>query len=529
MFIPLLKAVSASRLLYGSIDETPDRAGEVLDYASARPAFEAWSAGMQKASGGKSFGNIRAQHDPKKAAGLLTEISFDDEARRISFVAHIVDDQEWEKCEAGVYTGFSPGGSYAKRWQDGAYRRYTPKVGELSIVDVPCIPTAGFDLTKADGTTESVPFIIAQAYEPGNDATKARAFEMAKAARGEPENAGNGTLENLAKNFVVKARADLIAENADAELAKMADAGDAEPVVTTGPADAIAELMAKADAALAGTVIVIDAAGPFADLTKAAVALRHIVLPTDLMAKSMWQVSRLADLIDSFQCIACNVIYEANSEKDGSQQPAAAIDAMRKMGELLVMMAQEEVAEAIAGLPALEGAVITILDGDVTVMALAEQIVDLVKSDTDLMEKAGARNSRQDATSIQTMHDSSVALGAACNCDTEKSLGLAAENERLEKAVGESLPRLTGLIEKVGTLTAANTDLTERLAKALEQPAPAKGAVFAISKEQDAAGASPTAEPLAKSGLAAVEAMPNGMAKADAILRSVGTVPLPSL
>src|SRR5579875_2669396 len=112
MFVPLAKADAAQRLVYGSIDETPDRAGEVMDYATAKPAFEAWSETMHKASGGKSFGNIRAQHDLKKAAGKLTDIAFDDDAKRISFVAHIVDDQEWAKVEAGVYTGFSPGGSY---------------------------------------------------------------------------------------------------------------------------------------------------------------------------------------------------------------------------------------------------------------------------------------------------------------------------------------------------------------------------------------------------------------------------------
>ena len=66
-------------------------------------------------------------------------------------VAKIVDDNEWKKVEEGVYTGFSPGGRYAKRWQDGAYRRYTPDVRELSIVDVPCNPSATFTMVKADG------------------------------------------------------------------------------------------------------------------------------------------------------------------------------------------------------------------------------------------------------------------------------------------------------------------------------------------------------------------------------------------
>lgn len=223
MFIPLLKVDAAQRLVYGSFDETPDRAKEICDYATAKLAFQSWSEDMHKASGGKSFGNIRGQHNPRIAAGLLKSIDFDDEAKRIDFCAKIVDDQEWRKVEEGVYTGFSPGGSYAKRWADGAYHRYTPKVGELSIVDIPCNPNAGFMLIKADGSEEEKQFLIPKAYEPGNDATKARALDMAKAAN--PE-ASEGELKNLQKNYVGIARAELIAEAASTELEKLAEGGE---------------------------------------------------------------------------------------------------------------------------------------------------------------------------------------------------------------------------------------------------------------------------------------------------------------
>jgi len=157
MFIPLLKVDAARRLVYGSIDETPDRAAEVFDYASSKPQFQKWSSDISKASGGKSFGNVRAMHG-NVAAGLLKSIHFDDAAKRIDFEAHIVDDGEWEKCQTGVYTGFSPGGSYVKRWKDGDLTRYTAKPSEISIVDLPCIPSAGFTLVKADGIEEQVLF-----------------------------------------------------------------------------------------------------------------------------------------------------------------------------------------------------------------------------------------------------------------------------------------------------------------------------------------------------------------------------------
>lgn len=212
MFIPLAKADAARRLVYGFFDETPDRAGEVCDYASARPAFESWSAELAKVSDGKSLGNIRGQHS-NVAAGKLVELNFDDETRRIGFVARIVDDNEWRKVEEGVYTGFSPGGRYARRWRDGGHVRYTPLVRELSIVDVPCNPAATFTMVKADGAEREVRFAIGKAYEPGNEKTLVRAEALAKAA-------GGG---KRVTDFVTVARAELIAENAAEALAKLAE------------------------------------------------------------------------------------------------------------------------------------------------------------------------------------------------------------------------------------------------------------------------------------------------------------------
>src|SRR5947209_4818214 len=217
MFIPLAKADAARRLVYGSFDETPDRAGEVCDYQSARPAFESWSAELEKASDGKSLGNIRGQHS-NVAAGKLVGLNFDDEGRRIGFVAHIVDDNEWRKVEEGVYTGFSPGGRYARRWKDGGHVRYTPVVRELSIVDIPCNPAATFTMVKADGAERQVRFVVDRAYEPGNEKTLERAEALAKMA-------GGG---RRASDYVTVARAELIAENGAEALAKLA-AAPAQP------------------------------------------------------------------------------------------------------------------------------------------------------------------------------------------------------------------------------------------------------------------------------------------------------------
>ena len=159
IFLPLLKVDLDRRLVSGvATAETPDRAGEIFDYESSKPYFEQWSADALAASGGKSFGAVRAMHAPI-AAGKLTDIGFDDAAKRITVAAKIVDDDEWRKVQEGVYTGFSQGGRYVKRWPDAetGLTRYTAEPQEISLVDLPCLPDATFDVVK-DGVVEKRAF-----------------------------------------------------------------------------------------------------------------------------------------------------------------------------------------------------------------------------------------------------------------------------------------------------------------------------------------------------------------------------------
>jgi len=157
LFVPLTKVDVEKRLVYGTIaEEIPDRSGEIMDYASAKPEFAKWSSDVAKASDGRSVGNLRAMHG-SVAAGKLESIAFDDVAKRIEACGKVIDDGEWNKVLEGVYTGFSVGGKYLKRWRDAEsphLTRYTPQPAEVSLVDNPCIPTATFEVVKADGSTE---------------------------------------------------------------------------------------------------------------------------------------------------------------------------------------------------------------------------------------------------------------------------------------------------------------------------------------------------------------------------------------
>ena len=134
-------------------DARPRGRGAVWSLCISKPYSEQWSAEALAASGGKSFGAVRAMHGPV-AAGKLTDIAFDDDAKRITVAAKIVDDDElWRKVRKrrrGVYTGFSQGGRYVKRWPDAdtGLTRYTAEPHEISLVDLPCVRDATFEVVK---------------------------------------------------------------------------------------------------------------------------------------------------------------------------------------------------------------------------------------------------------------------------------------------------------------------------------------------------------------------------------------------
>ena len=160
MFLPLAKVDVDQRTVQGvATAEKPDRSGEICDYASSKPYFEAWSAEAHTASGGKSLGAVRAMHG-LVAAGKLTSIDFDDDNKCIKVAAKIVDDDEWEKVLEGVYTGFSQGGRYVDKWEDEdtGLTRYTAEPHEISLVDLPCLPDATFELVRS-GVSELRKFV----------------------------------------------------------------------------------------------------------------------------------------------------------------------------------------------------------------------------------------------------------------------------------------------------------------------------------------------------------------------------------
>jgi hypothetical protein len=160
IYIPITKVDAAQRIVYGTFtEEAVDRSNEIMDYQTSKPNFEHWSNEVYKSSGGKSYGNVRAMHKPIGAGVITQPIEFDDNARVMKAMTRIIDNDEWEKVEAGVYTGFSVGGIYSKRWQDPSDPtkvRYTATPTEISLVDLPCAKGATFEYVK-DNTSAAPP------------------------------------------------------------------------------------------------------------------------------------------------------------------------------------------------------------------------------------------------------------------------------------------------------------------------------------------------------------------------------------
>lgn len=182
MFVPIQKVDEERRLVYGiATAEKMDKSGEVFDYASSKSYYQSWSDEIHKASQGKSFGNIREMHG-KSAAGILAEpLFFNDDQKQIEIVAKVVDDQAWQKVLTGVYTGFSHGGGYVKRWKENGVQKYTAEISEISLVDNPCLSQATFEVIKANGQIELMKF------KGADDMTKIADTTEAETAVDSPE------------------------------------------------------------------------------------------------------------------------------------------------------------------------------------------------------------------------------------------------------------------------------------------------------------------------------------------------------
>ena len=137
--------------------EEPDFENEIMDYKSSKPNFERWNAQFAEVTGGKRVGNLRGQHNPKVAAGKFVEMTYDDVGLTIPVTAKVIDPGEADKVREGVYTSFSIGAHYVRKWGDGQHVRWTADPFEGSLVDFGSIPSSrGFVYRAANGAVKMI-------------------------------------------------------------------------------------------------------------------------------------------------------------------------------------------------------------------------------------------------------------------------------------------------------------------------------------------------------------------------------------
>ena len=177
-FAPLIKIEEqgdGTLLVHSLITaQQPDLDKEVCDYETTKGFYQKRAAeNLQKTSVPgmtPSVMPIREMHQ-LKAIGAGRSVEYDDAAKTIHGLTHIVEPTAVLKFRSGVLIGFSQGGDYVKKWEDPDFPgciRYTADPMEWSAVDAPCLPSALVDsmkgktvtLAKADGVTEEIPLEI---------------------------------------------------------------------------------------------------------------------------------------------------------------------------------------------------------------------------------------------------------------------------------------------------------------------------------------------------------------------------------
>ena len=513
LFAALTKVDESRREVHGRLaQEVGDHSGEIMDYATSKPLFQSWSAEFEKATNGQSVGNVRAMHG-NVAAGKFIQMVYDDVAKAVDVVAKIVDDAEWQKCLEGVYTGFSIGGKYVKRWADGKLTRYTAQPFEGSLVDAPCIPTATFAMVKMDGATEQRPFqslgvlrkVLDNAdltvgetldfmaeYLPGDEVetlTKntsttmgdvrdaLRKFVAAAPVPMTPEELAKKAADDAAADEAKKVaeRTDTSASEGEDKYGKVVYADETNkkyPINTKAHVRAalsywgVEKNRAKYSAADQKTIgakihaaakkFGIDVSADDASKWLAEAGLEKIEVK-----KGLYSVQTFASLLQSIAWLTSDAEYEAISEGDGSAVPDKIKAWLRDGVGIFHNMSMEETAELLNTLGA---------------DALEEDVDKSRVLLVDALRKAGARHSKADRDSIQAIHDHASNLGADCG-----------DMDETEKAARGELNKRTNdeLSKKLEDVLAANEELQKRVKALEDQPAAPKGVVRVVTKTAD--------------------------------------------
>lgn len=447
--LPIAKIDEAQRLVYGiAAIETIDKTKEILDYESSKPNFMAWSEEISKATKGKSVGNLREMHE-NSAVGKLVEFEPNDEEKRFEVVAKVIDDEAWEKVAEGVYTGFSIGGEYTRRWDDPDHKnvkRYTANPSEISLVDNPCIPGATFEFIKSDGAKEMRKFAPAMSeFEIDRVATAVlskmqKAEKKTKTVDGQQLSASDfafvGDPEDI-ETWKLPIHDESHVKNALARFNQTEGLGDKKAAVAK-------KLVAAAKKHG------IDTKGFEEEYVKSCV-------PT--LKKGLYDVGRLACLLMELNDIRQCVEWEAEYEADNSPLPEQLKAQINNLSSILVDMVSEETEELVASTGVME-----------TEKIATVEIVKMKKTLENAIAKMAASNDTELAKLVPHLKEIGKCVEGIAKAHGEMGKSLDAlegkeGKEGEEKDVEKVAPHLKEIGKHVEKMRKSHSDMKEHLDK----------------------------------------------------------------
>jgi hypothetical protein len=377
LFIPIVKIDEEKRTVFGRVtEEVADSSNETFDYGTSKPFYQEWTDYFQKATDGKSYGNLRAMHDGKKASGYIQNLNLDDREKAVEVVAKVVDEEDWKKCLEGVYTGFSQGGRYVKKWFDGKTNRYTAAPNEISLVDYPALKSATFSLVKANGIVEEHPFQKVAERSDVSPKEGEKKYGDVKFADAKNKKYPIDTEAHIraAWNYINKPKnaAKYSSSDVSSIKSKIVSAWKAK-IDKEGPPSAKEESK-KIDAMTED------------ELKKATIDL----MVPDLGDLKKYAGEEISDTITAAYCLqSIAYLYEKEMGEEEQDQATALKTVIDNLKAFIASEIQEDFEDGL--------------------MQMSQKIEDL--------QKSGARHSKADGEVLQKIHDHTADMGAECKCN----------------------------------------------------------------------------------------------------------------
>jgi hypothetical protein len=379
------------RLVRGlATEEIKDLAGDVVDFETFKVAALAWR------------GNIREMHQPI-AVGKAIELEFLDAEKKCFVTSYVSKGAEptWQKVLDGTLCMYSVGINGKRQIEKTAggeiiKRILVDNMIELSLVDQGMLQTAEFEIVKSVGGN-----LVATQQLDETPVTAAAAVDDA--------------LET-------------------AKVVTLTDAGSVLALVkglaTLEGGDPARQLRKAAIIAGVGTNADLLKGMPKAWITKAT--------PTSGVRPETYDIDQALSAIACVEHLLASEAFELNWKGADGAAPTPAeqeqITMLRAALENLIAFLQSEFAEQFQGVePAADAegielvatprsvkAVINLADALTKALPVMFSAIDPTGK-VVLIAKAGARHSKTDMEMIQTMHDTSIALGAGCASGDEKA------------------------------------------------------------------------------------------------------------